>query len=110
MAAIVTRPRKDGSTAYVVRWRLGGARTGRWQTETFDTVRPAREFKRDVEAADHRWPDGWVKGRGYLVDAERTPARGVTFEAFGVEFVGELTDLGPDTRQRYLNQVKSLAS
>jgi len=56
VAAVITRPRKDGSTAYLVRWRLGGGRDAAWQSETFSSARAAREFKRDVEAADHLWP------------------------------------------------------
>src|SRR4051812_30294207 len=110
MAALVTRPRKDGTTAHVVRWRLGGHRNAPWQTETFGQVRPAREFKRDVEAAAHQWPDGWVKGYGYLHATQTPPTLSVTLEVFGTEFVRELTDIGPDTRQRYLNQITALAS
>ncbi len=53
MAALVSRPRKDGTVAHTVPWRLGGSRDGPWQTETFDRLREAREFKRDVEAAGH---------------------------------------------------------
>lgn len=109
MAAVITRPRKDGSTAYLVRWRLGGGRDAAWQSETFSSARAAREFKRDVEAADHLWPDGWVKGHGYLLRDHNSPAAGVTLQAFGTEFITELTAIGPDTRQRYLNQIAALA-
>jgi hypothetical protein len=35
MAWIERKTRSDGGTSAIVRWRLGGSRTGRMQTETF---------------------------------------------------------------------------
>jgi hypothetical protein len=61
MASVVKRARKGGAH-YQVTWRLGGAREGAWQSETFTDGRAAAKFKADVEAYDHAWPDGWVQG------------------------------------------------
>lgn len=71
MAQISSRERADGSTAYRVRWRLGGTRLGEWQSETFSNETRAEAFLLDVEEAGHQWPKGWVKGRGYVAAAER---------------------------------------
>ena len=66
MATLVTRVRKDGSKAYRVKWPLGGRRGAPWQSETFEDRRAAVKFQTHVEANGHRWPDGWVKGFGYV--------------------------------------------
>ena len=56
--------RSDGGCSAVVRWRLGGSRTGRMQTETFgagsddQNLARAQGFQRMVEAAGQEWPDG----------------------------------------------------
>ncbi len=105
MAAIRSRTRADGGTAHTVTWRLGGARGGAQQSETFVTAQAAAEFRRDVEAAGHRWPPGWVRGHGYLrpapaVVAVPPPARHRLAE-FGQEFVRTRTAIGPDTRTLY---------
>jgi len=66
MASLQTRVRSDGVPSYRVRWRLGGARDGEWQSETFSSQARALSFKEDVEESEHMWPRGWVKGAGYL--------------------------------------------
>jgi integrase len=110
MAAIRARKRTDGSTGYTVRWRLGGARDGGWQSETFDTRQAAREFALDVEAAGHRWPDGWVKGAGYLrVTPDDGTAAAHDLIGFGAEFVASRTGVGPRTRSDYAGQIERLA-
>ncbi|WP_426595625.1 tyrosine-type recombinase/integrase [Cellulomonas sp. McL0617] len=68
MAALIdARTRSDGGISYRVRWRLGGTRAGSWQSETFSTRERAASFKLDVDDAGQMWPDGWVKGRGWVV-------------------------------------------
>lgn len=61
-------------TAWLVKWRLGGARTGPQQTERFDPDdegRAAAEvFKDAVNEAGQQWPLGWVKGRGMITAGE----------------------------------------
>jgi integrase len=61
MAQWVTRQRADGAVSVQIKWRMDG----RWQSETFTDLRLAAEFRTAVEIADHRWPDGWVKGEGW---------------------------------------------
>jgi integrase len=76
MARIKHRKRADGGVTYQVCWILGGGATQpgvREQAESFTDLNRAQAFKLDVEFAGHRWPKGWVKGRGYVKDA--TPAR-----------------------------------
>src|SRR4051794_27953434 len=108
MATIVARERKDGTTGYKVQWRLGGTRDGLWQSETFENRRAAAKFQSRVEAHGHLWPDGWVKGRGF-VDAVVEPAETHPLLDFGSAYVRRLTSVGPYTQTRYLQQVKSLA-
>lgn len=113
MASIISRPRADGSTAYKVQWRLGGGREGPWQCETFDDRRAAAKFQRQVEACDHLWPEGWVKGRGFPAAVpEGVPGDlGVhPFVAFGHAYVRRLTSAGPQCQTRYLQQVTALGA
>ncbi|MFM9590800.1 tyrosine-type recombinase/integrase [Streptomyces scabiei] len=78
MASVHPRKNKAGNvTAWLVKWRLGGARTGPQQTERFgpdDDGRDAAEvFKAAVDEAGQQWPLGWVKGQGMVSpDAEDT--------------------------------------
>jgi hypothetical protein len=72
MAWIEEYRRKDGGRSYKVRWRQDGARDGFRHAETFGVGRDeqnrarAEGFAKMVEAAGENWPDGWVKGQGFL--------------------------------------------
>lgn len=66
----LARQRADGGITYQVKWRLGGTRGGAWASESFTSERAAQRFCLDVEDADMRWPGGWVKGKGYVVEPE----------------------------------------
>ena len=118
MAWIEQKLRADGGTSAVVRWRLGGSRAGRMQTETFgagtddQNLARAAGFKRMVEAAGQEWPDGWVKGEGFVRahstnDPMKPPP---TLAEIGAEYVRQVVDLSPGQRKRYLAQVRTLAS
>ena len=118
MAWIEQKPRSDGGTSAVVRWRLRGSRTGRMQTETFgagsddQNLARAAGFRRMVDAAGQDWPDGWVKGEGFVRahstdDPMRPPP---TLAEIGVEYVRQVVDLSPGQRKRYLAQVRTLAT
>jgi integrase len=118
MAWIQRKQRSDGGTSAAVRWRLGGARSGPMQTETFsadnDDQKLARPqgFQRMVEAAGHEWPDGWVKGMGFVrpredADPMQPPP---TVGKMGEEYVRQIVDLSPGQRKRYLDQVRILAA
>jgi integrase len=65
-----------------------------------------------VEAGGHEWPDGWVKGMGFVrprqdADPMQPPP---TVAAVGEEYVRQIVDLSPGQRKRYLDQVRILAS
>ena len=110
MATVVPRPRRDGTTAFKVQWRLGGSRDGTWQSETFDDRRKALKFQALVESQHHLWPDGWVKGWGFGTSPSAVDAAGprTLLEEFGTAYVRRLTSAGPDTQTRYLAQVARL--
>lgn len=66
----LARQRADGGVTYQVKWRLGGTRAGAWASESFTSERAAQRFCLDVEDAGMQWPDGWVKGQGYVQAVE----------------------------------------
>jgi integrase len=113
VASIRTRRRADGGRSYEVRWRLGGTADGTEQSETIrDDKIKARNFKQDVEDAGHQWPEGWVKGVGYVQRApepEPEPAQPHLLTDFGREYVDQLTGVGPDTRSDYVGMIDRLA-
>ncbi len=108
MATIVGRKRKDGTSGFKVQWRLGGGRDGAWQSETFDNRRAAAKFQAQVESNGHRWPEGWVKGRGFRAEPEPDVVEVHALVDFGTAYVRRLTSAGPDTQTRYLTQVATL--
>lgn len=117
MAWIEPRPRNDGVTSQLVIWRLGGGRTGPRQFETFgagsdeQNVARAEGFKKMVEAAGGYWPDGWVKGEGFVRarldnDPYQAPP---AFNEIGEEYVRQIVDITPGQRKRYLSQINTMA-
>jgi len=87
MASIEQRRRSDGGLSARVRWRLGGIRDGQRQVETFSAgtdeqnLARAAGFRKMVEAAGQQWPDGWVKGEGFV----RTHTTAATGAGGGVD-------------------------
>ncbi len=117
MAWIDKRRRSDGGVSARVVWRLGGARDGAYQAETFSAGTDAQNlaradgFKKMVDAAGQRWPDGWVKGEGFVRppgEADPLKAR-PRFVDLGEEYVRQIVDLSPGQRKRYLGQLRVLA-
>ncbi len=117
MAWIEKRQRGDGGVSTRVVWPLGGTRDGAYQAETFsagsDAQNLARDhgFKKMVDAAGQRWPDGWGKGEGFVrppgkADPLKVPPR---FVDIGEEYVRKIVDLSPGQRKRYLGQLQVLA-
>ena len=117
MAWIDKRGRSDGGVSARVVWRLGGARDGAYQAETFGAGTDAQNlaradgFKKMVDAAGQRWPDGWVKGEGFVrppgeADPLKAPPR---FVDIGEEYVRQIVDLSPGQRKRYLGHLGVLA-
>ena len=109
--------RADGGLTARVIWRPGGARDATRVWETFGAGSDAQNlaradgFKRMVEAAGQRWPDGWVKGEGFVrppdVADPMTPPP--SFDKIGEEHVRQIVDLSPGQRKRYLGQLQVLA-
>jgi integrase len=116
MAWIDAKKRADGGTSYNVRWRLGGTREGRRQTETFgagtDAQNAARAegFRQMVTAAGEHWPQDWVKGEGFVrdkpVEGPAEPSR--SLEEVGLEYVAQIVDCSPGQRARYRGQLRTL--
>lgn len=118
MAWIEPKKRNDGGTSCSVRWRLGGSRTGRPQVETFgagsDAQNRARAegFRQMVIAAGEYWPDGWVKGEGFVrdrgVDGDEAMRPPRSVQDVGLEYVGQIVDCSPGQRSRYKGQLRVL--
>jgi integrase len=107
MASIVTRKHRSGDLTYKVQWRLGGARGAVWQSETFKDRRAALKFEALVEANGQRWPEGWVKGIGFVKVQPNAPDEHPLLE-FGTAYIRRLTSTGPDTQTRYLKQLTAM--
>lgn len=102
-------------SAYVV-WRLGGGRDGEKQFEAFSAgtseqnLARAEGFQKMVVAAGSRWPDGWVKGEGFVRPNGGDPtAEAPAFPAIGEEYIRQIVDITPGQRKKYLSQVRVLA-
>ncbi|MDQ3306802.1 MAG: site-specific integrase [Actinomycetota bacterium] len=115
MAWIEKKMRSDGGVSARVVWRLGGTRGGAYQSETFSAgtdaqnVARADGFKKMVDAGGHRWPDGWVKGEGFVRPAGTDPLTAPPrFVDLGEEYVRQIVDLSPGQRKRYLGHLKVL--
>nr|MCW2727339.1 hypothetical protein [Aeromicrobium sp.] len=116
MAWMQERRRADGGISVRVEWRLSGGRTGPRQEETFSAGSDAQNraraqgFKQMVEAAGGRWPDGWVRGEGFVRAHDQDPySPPPSFAAVGEEYVRQIVDLSPGQRKRYLSQIRVLA-
>jgi hypothetical protein len=117
MAWIEQHRRADGGLTVRVIWRPGSARDATRVWETFGAGSDAQNlaradgFKRMVEAAGQRWPDGWVKGEGFVrppdVADPMTPPP--SFDKIGEEYIRQIVDLSPGQRKRYLGQLQVLA-
>lgn len=115
MAWIEERRRTDGGVSARVMWRLGGRRGAPREKETFSAGSDAQNraradgFKQMVDAAGQHWPDGWVKGEGFVrVRAEVRHLAPPSFAAVGEEYVRQIVDLSPGQRKRYLAQIRLL--
>lgn len=116
MARIEQRKRVSGGVSARVQWRLGGGRGAPMQTETFaagtdaQNMARAEGFKRMVEAAGGYWPDGWVKGEGFVrARSGDVYAPVPSFGEVGEEYVRQIVDISPGQRRRYLYQLGVLS-
>ncbi len=100
MAWIEKRKRGSGGVSVRVVWRLGGTREGARQVETFSVgtndqnLARATSFMRLVDLAGQRWPEGWVKGEGFVRPAsEPDPlTKPPTFVEIGESYVRQIVD------------------
>lgn len=103
MASIHPRESRDGEITYQVRFRQGGGRDGKVQTERFDDEDQAGEFKRLVDEAGQQWPAGWVRGKGFIT-AEETSYR---FRDFAIAAMEERTGIEQRTRRDNLRLLET---
>ncbi|MFI2078281.1 tyrosine-type recombinase/integrase [Streptomyces triculaminicus] len=108
MASIVERKKVDGASTYQVRWRNGGGRGGKVETENFATQDEADQFKELVNAHRQRWPHGWVRGRGFVEEPD-APDDPLLVE-WALRYVSRITGVTERVRQDYEREVHSYFS
>jgi len=99
VASLEKRTRSDGTLGYRVRWRDGGARTGKYDSETFDDERAAGHFRSLVELHNHRRPPGWVPGIGFAEAPEVNS--GPTLREWSERWLASLSGIADRTRHDY---------
>jgi hypothetical protein len=113
VASITPRPRKDKTIAYLVEWREGGTRSGARCSDTINSEQEAETFATLVEAAGHHWPEGWVKGLGFVTVTD--PGADIVgtvhdFVTYADGQIAEMTDVDPGTKKRYRQQARTFAA
>ncbi|MEU4199202.1 tyrosine-type recombinase/integrase [Streptomyces sp. NPDC026294] len=102
MASIKTYAKQSGALTHRVVWRVGGARDGAWQGESFDDGTMAERFRDLVNGHGQQWPPGWVKGKGFVEEAAEPECPvGEMFPAYACRYVELLTDISGHTRTNY---------
>jgi integrase len=106
MKGVYPRTNKLGEiTSYQVKWRLGGGRGAPWQSESFEDEESAAVFKAAVDEAGQQWPPGWVKGQGYIVQAEPTSDERYRFRTWALDCVAHRTGIEENTRKAYRQEL-----
>ncbi|MFF9521978.1 hypothetical protein ACF1DV_08325 [Streptomyces achromogenes] len=103
MAYVQERKRSDGEVSYIVRWRAGGARAGKNESEIFTAPVAAERFRDLVNGHGQQWPPGWIRGHGFVSDL-RSPEE--MFEPFAMKQIGLLTGVQGDTKAKYRRLVE----
>lgn len=103
MASIRERPRKGGSILYVVRWRKDGKRDGDEEREKFEDLTPAEVFRDLVDLAGQQWPEGWVKGEGFVEPKAPEPEVPLDrpFDLWGARYIDRLNGIDERSRADY---------
>ncbi|MCM2390214.1 tyrosine-type recombinase/integrase [Streptomyces albipurpureus] len=101
MASVHARKNRAGIiTSYQVKWREGGARTGKGQSETFEDIAAAEIFQAAVNAAGQQWPHGWMKGRGYVaVEPVLSDEARFRFRGYATRAIDRRTGISPQYRK-----------
>lgn len=107
MAHVVKRTqKKSGVTTYQVRWRQGGGRDGKDQSERFDDETQAERFKDLVNAHGQAWPHGWVPGEGFVEpEAEKQGPGDMPLTEWAHRYIDRLTGIEEWTRHDYRRMV-----
>ena len=101
MATIRERARKDGGITYTVLWHGdGGARGGKQDSEIFQDPTKAEAFKNLVDLAGQHWPEGWVRGKGF-VEAKPDEIEDRPLDAWGARVIDRLNGIEKRTRADY---------
>lgn len=103
VAYIETKERRRGEPTYIVRWRTAGARNGKRESEVFDDLKPAEQFRDLVKAHGEQWPPGWIRGEGFVADRR---CKETMFEPFALAYVDRLTGIQGDTRNKYKKDIR----
>jgi hypothetical protein len=106
MASIEKRPGNGKKIKYRVRWRLGGAAGGTWQSETFDEKAKAVTFKPAAEACGHLWPENWISSLGWAPitpdpEPEPEPDPPLPFGPYALDLIASLSGIEARTRHDY---------
>ncbi|MEU2510502.1 tyrosine-type recombinase/integrase [Streptomyces syringium] len=104
MASIVERPKSDGSLTFQVRWRDGGSRGSKIETENFPDIESAEQFKKLVDAHGQHWPHGWVRGQGFVEEPAVPGDR--PFVEWALRYVRRLTGIDERTRDDYEREIR----
>jgi integrase len=107
MASIHPRRRADGETTYQVKWRLGGGRGAKGQSETFDDIDAAEVFQKAVNDAGQQWPPGWVKGVGFITQESASGDEQYRFRTWALDCVAHRTGIEENTRKAYRQELES---
>jgi hypothetical protein len=73
----------------------------------------AEGFMQMVVAAGEHWPEGWVKGRGFVREQPADtiqPTSAHTFEQVGLDYVAQIVACSPGQRSRNRSQIRQLCS
>lgn len=112
--------RSDGVVSCYVRWRTGGARDGKRETETFSiwgsrvNRSNAEAFADEVDRSGQQWPEGWVRGshagKAPAPQPEVQPTGSRTFLELALESIDQKLDAEPGVRRTYRSQVRRLVA
>ncbi|MFB8348007.1 tyrosine-type recombinase/integrase [Streptomyces niveus] len=93
-------------TSVQVKWRLGGSRTAPQQTERFDDEVSALVFKKAVDWYGQQWPEGWVKGKGYINDGLAPDENQYRFRQYATRSIQNRTGIGEYYRSTCLRDLE----
>jgi integrase len=94
MASVTTRTR-GGQNRYQVRWRQDHKEVN----VTFSSRAAANRFRGAVDAADQRYPQGWIPGHGWAKKVEEAPEP--TLREWSPRAIAARPSAAPGTKENY---------